>query len=204
MRTSSDHLEKYAGHEKIVGFRHVVHDEADDQFILRPDFNAGIKALSRYPLCYDILIFERHLPQTITFVDQHPGLRIVVDHIAKPRIRRDAFDQAWAANIKRLAQREHVTCKLSGMVTEVDGRHVGRSAAETLLRDGAGSLRPRASHVRLRLAGLSHAQHPHAVGGHGALVHCAALRCRNKPPSWEARRSASICGIAQRGWSGMR
>lgn len=115
------HLEKYAGHEKIVGFRHVVHDEADDQFILRPDFNAGIKALSRYPLCYDVLIFERHLPQTIQFVDQHPGLRLVIDHIAKPRIRRDSFDKPWAANIKRLAQRKHVTCKLSGMVTEVDG-----------------------------------------------------------------------------------
>ena len=30
----------------------------DDQFILRPDFNAGVKALGRYPLCYDLLIFE--------------------------------------------------------------------------------------------------------------------------------------------------
>ncbi|MCU0784913.1 MAG: amidohydrolase family protein [Verrucomicrobia bacterium] len=113
------YLERYAGHLKIVGFRHVIHDEADDQFILRPDFNAGIKALSRYPLCYDVLIFQRHLPQTIEFVDRHPDLRIVIDHIAKPRIRRDSFDQAWAANIKRLAQRENVTCKLSGMVTEV-------------------------------------------------------------------------------------
>jgi L-fuconolactonase len=115
------HLERYAGHAQIVGFRHVVHDEPDDDFILRPDFNAGVKALSRYPLCYDILIFERHLPQTIAFVDQHPSLSMVVDHIAKPRIRRDAFDGAWAANIKRLALREHVTCKLSGMVTEVEG-----------------------------------------------------------------------------------
>ncbi len=115
------HLERYAGHQKIVGFRHVVHDEPDDQFLLRPDFNTGIKALSRYPLCYDILIFQRHLPQTIAFVDQHPELSMVVDHIAKPRIRRDAFDQAWAANIRCLAQRKNVTCKLSGMVTEVEG-----------------------------------------------------------------------------------
>jgi L-fuconolactonase len=113
------HLESYASRKGIVGFRHVVHDESDDAFILRPDFNAGIKALGRYPLCYDILIFERHLPQTITFVDQHPDIRMVVDHIAKPVIRRDTFDQAWATNIKDLAQREHVTCKLSGMVTEV-------------------------------------------------------------------------------------
>jgi L-fuconolactonase len=114
-----DYVEKYAGQAKIVGFRHVIHDEPDDQFILRPDFNAGIKALSSYPLCYDLLIFERHLPQTIEFADMHPRLSMVVDHIAKPRIRRNEFDHTWAANIKLLAEREHVSCKLSGMVTEV-------------------------------------------------------------------------------------
>lgn len=114
-----EHLEKYAGLEMIVGFRHVLHDEPDDLFIIRPDFNAGIRALSRYPLCYDLLIFEKHLPQTIGFADRHPGLCMVVDHIAKPRIRRHAFDYAWAANIRLLAERPHVTCKLSGLVTEV-------------------------------------------------------------------------------------
>jgi L-fuconolactonase len=114
-----EYLEKYAGEEKMVGFRHVVHDEPDELFILRPDFNAGIKALSRYPLCYDLLVFERHLPQTITFVDQHPGLPMVLDHIAKPRIHPTTFDHTWAVNIQRLAEREQVSCKLSGMVTEV-------------------------------------------------------------------------------------
>jgi L-fuconolactonase len=113
------YLDKYASHEKIVGFRHVLHDEPDDNFMLRQDFNAGIRALGRYPLCYDLLIFEKHLPQTIQFADMHPGLSMVVDHIAKPVIRRNQFDHAWAANIRQLAKREHVCCKLSGMVTEV-------------------------------------------------------------------------------------
>ncbi|MFM2170963.1 MAG: hypothetical protein RI957_1192 [Verrucomicrobiota bacterium] len=112
-------LERYASHEKIVGFRHVIQDEADDDFILRPDFNAGVRELGRYPLCYDILIFGKHLPQTIRFVDQHPGIRMVLDHVAKPCIRRGEFDQAWAHDIRELAKRDHVTCKLSGMATEV-------------------------------------------------------------------------------------
>jgi L-fuconolactonase len=116
-----NYLEQYAGLEKMVGFRHVIHDEPHDQFILRADFNKGIQALSSYSLCYDLLIFERHLPQTIQFVDQHPNLSMVIDHIAKPRIRKDEFDYTWAANIKRLAERAQVTCKLSGLVTEVQG-----------------------------------------------------------------------------------
>ena len=113
------HLEQYAANPHVVGFRHVVHDEPDDDFILRPDFNAGVRELGRHPLCYDILIFGKHLPQTIRFVDMHPEIPMVVDHIAKPRIRREAFDVSWAENIRLLAQRPNVTCKLSGMVTEV-------------------------------------------------------------------------------------
>ena len=116
-------IEKYTAEKNIVGFRHVIHDEPDDLFILRKDFNNGINCLKHHSLCYDILIFEKHLPQTIKFVDQHPEIKMVIDHIAKPRISHSKFDHTWAENIKQLAARENVTCKLSGMVTEViDGK----------------------------------------------------------------------------------
>lgn len=116
-------IEKYAAEKNIVGFRHVIHDEPDDLFILRKDFNNGIKCLKHHSLCYDILIFEKHLPQAIKFVDQHPEIKMVIDHIAKPHISNSKFDHTWAENIKQLSARENVTCKLSGMVTEViDGK----------------------------------------------------------------------------------
>jgi len=112
-------LEKFAAHPKLRGVRHVVHDEPDDDFILREDFNVGIRNLAKHNLLYDILIFWKHLPQTIRFVDMHPDQAFVVDHIAKPRITRDAFDTEWATGIRQLAEREHVSCKISGMITEV-------------------------------------------------------------------------------------
>lgn len=114
-------LEKFAAHPKLVGVRHVVHDEPDDDFILRPDFNQGILNLSKYGLVYDILIFWKHLPQTIQFVDRHPNQPFVVDHIAKPRIAAGNFDTEWASGIRELAKRENVSCKVSGMLTEVRG-----------------------------------------------------------------------------------
>lgn len=113
------HLERFATHPKLKGVRHVVHDEPDDDFILRPDFNAGISRLKTYGLIYDILIFGKHLPQTLRFVDQHPQQEFVVDHIAKPQIVKGAFDQAWADGIRELGKRDHVSCKISGMLTEV-------------------------------------------------------------------------------------
>ena len=114
-------LERYAAHPKLVGVRHVVHDEPDDDFILRPDFNEGIRNLAKYKLVYDILIFWKHLPQTIQFVDRHPNQPFVVDHIAKPRISAGNFDTEWADGIRELAKRENVSCKVSGMLTEVRG-----------------------------------------------------------------------------------
>ena len=113
------YLEHFAAHPKLAGVRHVVHDEPDDDFILRPDFNQGIRNLAAYGLTYDILIFAKHLPQTIRFVDHHPNQPFVVDHIAKPTITRAAFDQGWADGICELAKRENVCCKVSGMVTEI-------------------------------------------------------------------------------------
>jgi L-fuconolactonase len=113
------HIEKYRFENKIVGFRHVIHDEPDNNFILRPDFNEGIKSLSKFGLCYDILIFGRHLPQTIEFVDSHPRQIFIIDHIAKPKINKNSFDVDWANHMKKISEREHVYCKLSGMVTEI-------------------------------------------------------------------------------------
>ena len=92
-------------------------DEPDDAFLLRPDFNAGIALFQRYGLVYDILIFERQLPAAIFFVDRHPTQVFVLDHLAKPRIR-DRVLEPWRTNIRELARRENVFCKLSGMVTE--------------------------------------------------------------------------------------
>ncbi|MEC7907356.1 MAG: amidohydrolase family protein [Verrucomicrobiota bacterium] len=115
----SDSLDRFATHPALVGARHVVHDEPDDDFILGKDFNRGIGELADYDLVYDILIFEKHLPQSIEFVDRHPHQQFVVDHIAKPRIDSRAFNESWRKNIVELAGRDNVACKLSGMATEV-------------------------------------------------------------------------------------
>ena len=112
-------LERFAAEPKLKAVRHVLQGEADERYMLRDDFNAGIRTLRKFALVYDILIFERHLPQTIEFVDRHPEQVFVLDHIAKPRIK-DALLTPWDKNIRELARRENVYCKLSGVATEAD------------------------------------------------------------------------------------
>ncbi len=112
-------LARVAENPKLRAVRHVLQSEPDPLYVLRDDFSRGIRALSQFGLAYDILIFERHLPQTIRFVDKHPKQVLIADHLAKPRVK-DREISPWRENIHELAKRQNVYCKVSGLVTEGD------------------------------------------------------------------------------------
>ena len=110
-------LAEYADNPWLKGVRHVVQDEPDDRFILGEAFNEGIRKLEQFDLIYDILVYERQLGSSIEFVDLHPNLPFVLDHVAKPRIG-DGLMEPWKEQMFEMSRRENVTCKLSGMATE--------------------------------------------------------------------------------------
>ena len=110
-------LETYSGHPKLVGVRHVVHDEPDDKFMLRPEFRRGIAQLREFGLTYDLLLFPKHLPVAVRLVAEFPDQPFVLDHIAKPTVREGRMSP-WREDLQRLAQFPNVWCKLSGLVTE--------------------------------------------------------------------------------------
>jgi L-fuconolactonase len=114
-------LEPFAGRPKLVGLRHIVQAEPDDRFLLRPEFLRGVAALRDLGLAYDILIYPRHLPGAVEFAQRLEGHRLVLDHLAKPDIRR-AEIQEWRRDLRALSACGHVMAKLSGLVTEADWR----------------------------------------------------------------------------------
>jgi len=110
-------LEEFAGNGKLVGVRHIVQDEPDDGFMLRPDFRRGIAQLAEFGLAYDVLIYPRHLRTAARLVEEFPGQRFVLDHIAKPPIAQGGMEP-WREDLRALAQLPNLWCKVSGMVTE--------------------------------------------------------------------------------------
>jgi len=117
---AEEQIAAFAKHPKAAGVRHVIHDEEDLDFMLRPAFIRGVQLLEKYDLVYDILIFPTHLANTIEFVKQFSDKQIfVVDHIAKPLIK-DGIVSPWKEDIVALAKFPNVYCKVSGMVTEAD------------------------------------------------------------------------------------
>ncbi len=121
-------MEEFAGRSKLKGLRHIVQAQPDETFLLGEEFNRGIHAMRGTGLVYDVLVYERQLPQAIEFAGMHPEQAFVLDHVAKPRIREGVIEP-WASRIRELAKRENVSCKVSGMVTEADW---GDWTAETL------------------------------------------------------------------------
>ncbi len=110
-------LERFAPHPRLVGVRHIVHDEADDHFMLGGSFLEGLAQLKPYNLTYDLLLFPRHLQVAIDFVKRFPEQAFVLDHISKPFIK-DGIIEPWKSEMRQLASFDNVWCKVSGMVTE--------------------------------------------------------------------------------------
>jgi L-fuconolactonase len=111
-------LKEFACRPKFVGVRHVLQDEPDDHFMLRPDFRQGIALLHEFDLSYDLLIHPRHLKTAVQLVAEFPQQPFVLDHLAKPPISKAEFSP-WQEDLRQLAKLPNVCCKLSGLMAEV-------------------------------------------------------------------------------------
>jgi L-fuconolactonase len=112
-------LDELQKHPKFKGVRHPVHDEPDARWLMRPDVLRGLRELARRDIPYDLLLRPVHLPLIPELADAVPGLRMVIDHIAKPPIASGQMD-GWADQMRLAAQVPGLCCKLSGMITEAD------------------------------------------------------------------------------------
>ena len=82
-----------------------------------PAFNRGLTTLQRRGLVYEVLVKGRDLGAVTTLCQQHDRHHLVLDHLGKPDVQ--AADlTAWAKQLEPLAALPHVSCKLSGLITE--------------------------------------------------------------------------------------
>ena len=117
-----ERLSFYRNFPILKGFRHVVQDEKDPEFMLHPAFLQGIEQLIKYGYCYDILVYARQLPQVLAFLNHFPDKPFIIDHLAKPDIKQGGFT-SWQADIRKIAAFPKVLIKVSGMITEADWHH---------------------------------------------------------------------------------
>jgi L-fuconolactonase len=114
----NDRLQHFKQYQKLVGYRHIVQSE-EPTFLERPAFRNGIRHLREFDLTYDILIYPHQLKAAIGFAAAFPDQRFILDHLAKPYIKKGLIDE-WKKDLQELAALDNVWCKISGLVTEAD------------------------------------------------------------------------------------
>ena len=112
-------IEKYNSQPKFVGVRHLTQGEADDDFIVSDDVLRGLALLEKHDVAFDLLFFVKHLKHAQSVGKRFPNLRLVIDHLAKPFIKRGETD-GWQEDLQAAAKCDNIHVKLSGMVTEAD------------------------------------------------------------------------------------
>ena len=116
--TLHDRLTALAEYPQIKGYRHVAQGEPAD-FLVRPAVVEGIRRLAEFGLTYDVLIYPTQLKAALHLVRAVPEVNFVVDHLAKPYIKKQDIIR-WSNYMAEVAKCPNVTCKLSGLVTEAD------------------------------------------------------------------------------------
>lgn len=120
----ADHVERW-GRSKLLGFRHQIQDEADPAaFLAQPQLNDGLRWLQERRYVYDVLVHERQLSAVRAFCARHDRHWLVLNHLGKPALkefRKNKGDfERWREELRALAAMPHVSCKISGLLTEAD------------------------------------------------------------------------------------
>ena len=119
---AGDELRRRAADLLFLGVRPMLQDIADPNWILQPALTPALNTIAAEGLVFDALILSHQLGVVTELAQRHPQLSIVLDHAAKPKLGEgDALD-AWARGIEALAAQPNVTCKVSGLLTEL-GAH---------------------------------------------------------------------------------
>jgi len=103
----------------FVGVRTLIHEQPDPDWLLRPEVADGLALLEENDLTFDLVaVLPRHLEHASTLAQRYPGLRIVIDHLAKPPIGRDDVEP-WSTLIAEAAAHPRVFAKVSGLYSAV-------------------------------------------------------------------------------------
>jgi L-fuconolactonase len=99
----------------VVGVRRNIQDEPAG-FTTDADFRAGVRLLGEAGLPFDACVRQHQMAELAELAEACPQTLIVLDHLGKPSP--EDPGTSWRQAMRRLARRDNVVCKLSGLTTE--------------------------------------------------------------------------------------
>lgn len=108
-------IDELASDSRLRGLRPMVQDRAQDWYD-SPELDEVFARMTELKLVLDALVRALHLSSLSRLAVRHPDLTIVIDHGAKP----NPHDLgSWSEQIQMIARLPNVSCKLSGLLTEL-------------------------------------------------------------------------------------
>jgi L-fuconolactonase len=115
-------LDELEAHRAFRAVRHLIHNEADPHWILRPAVLESLALLEERNVVLELpVVFPRHLADVPVIAERFPKLLIVIDHLGKPPIGREEMT-TWQRDLRSAAASPNVLAKLSGLNTATDRR----------------------------------------------------------------------------------
>lgn len=101
-------------HPKLRGIRRVLHTQPD-ALSQASQFRKSVEQLGERGLTFDLCVLERQLLVAIELVDACPNTQFILDHCGVPAIAAKS-SECWQAQIREMARRPNVACKVSGII----------------------------------------------------------------------------------------
>ena len=106
-----------AAGSKLVGIRHLIHDEADEDWVVQPKVLESLQLLAEAEIAFDLSAFTpRHLEHVPTLTSAAPELDLILCHFGMPAANDDgAHWEPWASRFAEAARHERCVVKISGL-----------------------------------------------------------------------------------------
>lgn len=112
-------LGELEAHPAFRAVRHLIHDEADPHWIVRPPVLETLALLEARDVVLELpVVFPRHFDDVVVLAERFPRLRIVIDHLGKPPLGGDEMSR-WERDLRAAAAFPNVLAKLSGLNTGI-------------------------------------------------------------------------------------
>jgi len=119
VETQIRRLRDAPGGDQLVGVRHLVHQDQDSGWLARDAVGVGLEALAAAGLPFDLVLNAEQLTLAADTVAAHPGVRFVLDHLAKPDLVTGDL-RRWSQDLRRIAALPNVVAKVSGLTMAAD------------------------------------------------------------------------------------
>lgn len=118
VQTAKALSEKYHQQNYFKGIRHLIHDEANADWLLQNEVIQSLQIVSDYHLPYDVVgVLPEHIETALKLSEKLPSLKMVFDHLNQPPIASKQKFGRWGELMKEASKHPNFYVKISGLGT---------------------------------------------------------------------------------------